>query len=282
MLRNNIIYGWFPGNRPMYDVTSFMVPIDHKNGTIKYIPIDKTTPKPQWDNGVEISSYFHIGGSTVLKKIPNNYYIVGPTYCRNGVSTDSRITVTGKALASVPEINGKLNWRNATFEYFEDAMNRELQEETGLTIKNECMNSIRTHAIIMKHKKTTVATMVVTLNMLELYDPKTMKNSVFINKEGEQLKDNRNFRVQVILAIEKHELEQLSKITNRRHAGDTNSIIGLCAIPRSRFTTYFMHDHCEIGIDNIKNQSRAAPLNNITYAKGPPLDGSNGFNYATR
>jgi len=282
MTNKNIVHGWFPGDRPRYGIISFLVPMQNTNGTIEYIPINKTAPKPIWNNGVEISSYFHIGASTVLKNIPDHLYIVGPTYCKNGISTDSRVTITGKALASVPELDGKLNWRKATFEYFEDAMNRELQEEVGLSIKKEYMDTVRTNTILMKSKRSTVATIAVTLNMLELYNPLTMEKSVFVNKDEEILKDNRNFRVQIILVIEKDEIDKLREITNRRYANDTNSITGLCAIPRSRFTARSMRDHCEIIFDDFKVHNKkhlTVVPQNIIFAKGPPSNGDKGFNH---
>lgn len=261
MNKENTVYGWSPRNRPIEGPRSFIVPVTTDNGKITYSPINKNAGFPNWNDGVEISTYCNIGASTAIRQVPNSYYIVGPTYCKNGTSTDSRITITGKALASVPERDGKLCWKCAKFEKFEDAINRELQEEVGLSIKPEYINSVRKSAIIVRNGKYTAVTVMLTMKMLMLYDPDTMEGNVFTNNDKNILKDNRNYRVQIILTVEKDNISKLLEINHRRKAKDTDSIMGLCIIPKSRLMTLKTFDHCEIMFDKFE-------INNLTFKSG--------------
>lgn len=222
-----------PDSRSRPNTTPIKLKISGDNGDdLLYHPILRGGVRDDEDIA-EISTYLLWGFQNVTN-IPKGYYMVGPTYRTDGHIRDTQLSITGKCLVSVPVFNGRLDWRNAYHENSIDAILREMEEEVGLTINPNSLQTLSSRVTVVRAKRHTVTTVLVTGEDIVPYDPSIHTEETFTAFEGHRLIDNRRNKVQIIILLRESELGILDRIRHRRTSNDTQYISGVTAIPTSR------------------------------------------------
>lgn len=274
---------YYPSQCDTRNSSPVLIPKNAHNGKCMYKPLKATSivSIDDWEKyGVPISSNILQGFDRQIAPIGQEYYIIGPSYCKHGKVAAVCMSITGKC-KSLINVDGPPIWKGAYHEPWEYTIRRKLEEDMGLTIKTECMNNLAQKINFVSHKAITLANVTLTINDITPYDPSADTDIFSTTSTNYRLLDNKNRLVQIIIAIKGDDLEKLENIKYLRQTHNTMNIRGICAIPLARIDIESKFDRYHIYFDRVpKVAPHPAKSHYIRskIAKGP-IHGTNGFIY---